>query len=106
MSVSRIACHVIVAAAVLMAGTAFGADRPQTVRTSLSTPANCTDSPRGRTRILRFCGTKHYWVRTGFRGGPTMAGLGTQEGGGGASVPGNGIGSTAGGSNGWGGFQR
>jgi hypothetical protein len=90
MSVSRMACHVIVAAAVFMAGAAFGADRPQTVRTSLSTQANCTDSPRGRTHILRFCGDKHYWVRTGFRGEPTTLGnaaSGILAGGGGGGSP-------------------
>jgi hypothetical protein len=27
------------------------------------TPAGCTDSRRGRTHVLRFCGADHYWIK-------------------------------------------
>ncbi len=84
-------------------GVALAKDPTQTVTSSLSVPAQagCTDSPRGRTHVLRFCGDKHYWLKTQALA-PSRGSL---------SFPGaesaNAV-STAnpGASNNWGGFQR
>lgn len=49
----------------LTVGAALAKDPAQTVGPSLSAtaPAGCTDSKRGRTHVLRFCGDKHYWIK-------------------------------------------
>jgi hypothetical protein len=102
--------YVVGCIGVLTVGAALAKDPVQTVgpSSSVATPAGCTDSARGRTHVLRFCGERHYWLKTAAArlapGGlvPATVAFSTT----GASVPGNGIGSTAGGSNNWGGFQR
>jgi hypothetical protein len=100
--------YVVGCIGILTVTAALAKDPEQTAERGLSTPAGCTDSVRGRTHILRFCGEKHYWLKTAAArlapGGlvPATVAFSTV----GASVPGNGIGSTAGGSNNWGGFQR
>jgi len=64
--------------ALLIVGTAVAKDPSQTLGASASaaTPAGCVDSPRGRTHVLRFCGDKHYWIKTATTAlpfGPTSA---------------------------------
>jgi hypothetical protein len=57
--------YVVGCIAVLTVGAVLAKDPAQTVAPSLSaiTPAGCTDSQRGRTHVLRFCGDKHYWIK-------------------------------------------
>jgi hypothetical protein len=56
--------YVIGCIGILTVGAALAKDPEQTAERGLSTPAGCTDSVRGRTHILRFCGDKHYWLKT------------------------------------------
>jgi hypothetical protein len=58
--------YVVGCIGLLTVGAALAKDPAQTVgpSSSVSAPAGCIDSPRGRTHVLRFCGDKHYWIRT------------------------------------------
>ena len=49
----------------LVVGAALAKDPAQTVSPASSAPANavCTDSPRGRTHVLRMCGDKPHWIK-------------------------------------------
>ena len=50
---------------VLVVGATLAAEPAATTRQA---PAGCTDSQRGRTHVLRFCGDKHYWIRVASAG--------------------------------------
>jgi hypothetical protein len=55
--------YVIGCVGILPVGAALAKEPEQTAERGLSTPAGCTDSVRGRTHILRFCGDEHYWIK-------------------------------------------
>lgn len=46
----------------LTVGAALAKEPAPTAASASPTPAGCTDSARGRTHVLRFCGDKHYWI--------------------------------------------
>jgi hypothetical protein len=56
--------YVVGCIGVLTVGAALAKEPAQTAGPALSTPAGCADSMRGRTHVLRFCGDKHYWIKT------------------------------------------
>jgi hypothetical protein len=55
--------YVVGCIGVLTGGAVVAKEPAQTAGPTLSTPAGCTDSMRGRTHVLRFCGDKHYWIK-------------------------------------------
>ncbi len=55
--------YVVGCIGILTLCAALAKDPEQTAERGLSTPAGCTDSVRGRTHILRFCGDEHYWIK-------------------------------------------
>jgi hypothetical protein len=60
---AKMIAYLVGCAGVVVVGTALAKKPAPTVATALSTPAGCTDSLRGRTHILRFCGDAHYWIK-------------------------------------------
>jgi hypothetical protein len=56
--------YVVGCIGLLTVGAALAKEPAQTVGPLAFTPAGCSDSPRGRTHVLRLCGDKHYWFKT------------------------------------------
>jgi hypothetical protein len=59
---SKITVYLAGCIGVLTVGAALAKKPAETAATAFPTPAGCTDSQRGRTHVLRFCGDKHYWI--------------------------------------------
>jgi hypothetical protein len=97
----KIVGYVVGCAGLLTVGAALAKGPAQTPAPSASAyaPLGCVDSPRGRTHVLRFCGDKHYWIKTATAATPfTPANVMPS-----ASYAGN---SPDGPAQNWGGFQR
>ena len=60
---SKMIGYVVGCMAVLTVGAALAKDPGQNAERGLQAPAGCTDSVRGRTHILRFCGDEHHWIK-------------------------------------------
>ncbi len=60
---AKIIGYIVGCVGLLTVGAALAKEPAQTAGPALSTPAGCTDSMRGRTHVLRFCGDKHYWIK-------------------------------------------
>lgn len=95
---ARVTTYALGLSAILIAGAAVAKEPERSASTSLATPAGCTDSLRGRTHILRFCGDEHYWIKR--PGGPPRLDLSGPAWAGDPAVVSQGPAQN------WGGFQR
>ena len=95
--------YVLGCVGVLTVGAALAKDPQQTAASALSTPAGCTDSDRGRTHVLRFCGATHYWIKRPVGPGPVRFDAIDASS---AASYGTGGGAQSGPAQNWGGFQR